>query len=388
MKKSFTALALGTLGLGISEYVMMGILPDIASDINITIPMAGQFISAYALGVCVGAPLMVMIARKKPLKSILIGLFLIYLIGNIFTAAAPSYPVLLAARFIAGLPHGAYFGVGSIAASKLAERGKETSAIAAMVSGMTIANLIGVPLGTWVSHEFSWRFTYLIVVVWGLVTLFFLHKWVPEIKPLPDNGFRGQFRFLKTLPPWILFSAILLGNGGIFCWYSYVSPFMTNTSGFDTSSMTGIMVLAGLGMVIGNYISGKLSDKYSPAKIAYSTQGIVGIILLLIFAFSSYPWISLLLMCICTAGLFALSAPQQILLNENSHGGQMLGATLAQVAFNLGNALGAYTGGFVVNQGYSYEFTALPGVFFAFTGYLLLLWFYKVYNKAIYCKVS
>lgn len=161
MKKSLTALAFGTLGLGIAEFVMMGILPDVAKDLHISIPQAGHFISAYALGVCVGAPGMVLVARTRPLKHILLGLMVIYICGNLCAAASVNYWMMLMMRFISGLPHGAFFGVGSIVAERVADKGKSSQAVALMVSGMTIANLFGVPLGTFMSNIMSWRIPFL-----------------------------------------------------------------------------------------------------------------------------------------------------------------------------------------------------------------------------------
>ena len=166
MKKSLIALAFGTLGLGIAEFVMMGILPDVAKDLGVSIPVAGHFISAYALGVCVGAPTLIL-ARKHPLKHILLALVTLIMVGNICAAMAPNYWVLLLARFISGLPHGAYFGVASIVAEKLADKGKGSEAVSIMIAGMTIANLFGVPLGTSLSNAISWRVTFLLVGCWG-----------------------------------------------------------------------------------------------------------------------------------------------------------------------------------------------------------------------------
>ena len=212
MKKSLIALAFGTLGLGIAEFVMMGILPDVAKDLGISIPTAGHFISAYALGVCVGAPVLTL-ARKYPLKHILLVLVTLIMIGNICAAMAPNYWVLLAARFISGLPHGAYFGVGSIVAEKLADKGKGSEAVSIMIAGMTIANLFGVPLGTSLSTMLSWRATFLLVGIWGIVILYYIWRWVPHVEGLKDTGFKGQFRFLRTPAPWLILGATALGNG-------------------------------------------------------------------------------------------------------------------------------------------------------------------------------
>lgn len=380
MKKSLIALAFGTLGLGIAEFVMMGILPDVAHDMQVSIAEAGHLISAYALGVCVGAPLLVL-ARKFPLKYILLVLVGLIMLGNCCAAAAPNYWLLMGARFISGLPHGAYFGVGSIVAEKLADKGKGTEAVAIMVAGMTIANLFGVPLGTFLSTAVSWRVTFLLVGVWGMVILYCIWRWVPQVEGLPDMGFKGQFRFLKSPAPWLLISATMLGNGGVFCWYSYISPLLTHVSGFEVQKISGLMVLAGIGMVAGNLVSGRLSDRFSPGRVAASVQSLTFMLLILIFFFASISWLSVVLMCLCTASLFALSSPQQVLLLRFSLGGELLGAASAQVAFNLGNAIGAYAGGLPLEAGMSYRYTALVGAPFALVGFVLLLIFYRKYEK-------
>ena len=340
MKKSLIALAFGTLGLGIAEFVMMGILPDVAKDLGISIPVAGHFISAYALGVCVGAPVLIL-ARKHPLKHILLALVTLMMVGNTCAALAPNYWVLLLARFISGLPHGAYFGVASIVAEKLADKGKGSEAVSIMIAGMTIANLFGVPLGTSLSNSISWRVTFLLVGCWGVIILYYIWRWVPHVEGLKDTGFKGQFRFLKTPAPWLILGATALGNGG-------------------------------------NLVSGRLSDRYTPGKVGTTVQAMICIVLLLIFFLSPYPWLSALLMCLCTAGLFAVSSPEQVLIIRVAKGGEMLGAACVQVAFNLGNAIGAYVGGLAISGGYRYP--ALAGVPFAMVGFILFLTFYKKYQ--------
>lgn len=377
MKKSLIALAFGTLGLGIAEFVMMGILPDVAKDLGISIPVAGHFISAYALGVCVGAPVLIL-ARKHPLKHILLALVTLMMVGNTCAALAPNYWVLLLARFISGLPHGVYFGVASIVAEKLADKGKGSEAVSIMIAGMTIANLFGVPLGTSLSNSISWRVTFLLVGCWGVIILYYIWRWVPHVEGLKDTGFKGQFRFLKTPAPWLILGATALGNGGVFCWYSYINPLLTEVSGFTAESITALMVLAGFGMVVGNLVSGRLSDRYTPGKVGTTVQAMICIVLLLIFFLSPYPWLSALLMCLCTAGLFAVSSPEQVLIIRVAKGGEMLGAACVQVAFNLGNAIGAYVGGLAISGGYRYP--ALAGVPFAMVGFILFLTFYKKYQ--------
>lgn len=378
MKKSLIALAFGTLGLGIAEFVMMGILPDVARDLNVSIPAAGHFISAYALGVCAGAPVLVL-ARKRPLKNILLALVALIMFGNLCAAISPNYWTLLVARFISGLPHGAYFGVASIIAEKLADKGKGSEAVSIMVAGMTVANLFGVPLGTSLSHILSWRLTFLLVGCWAFIILYSVWRWVPQVEGLKDTGFKGQFQFLKTASPWLILGATALGNGGVFCWYSYISPLLTEVSGFHPGSMTALMVLAGFGMVVGNLVSGRMSDKYTPGRVGMIVQGFIAVFLVLIFFLSPNPWMSALLMTLCTAGLFAVSSPEQVLIIRVSKGGELLGAGLVQVAFNLGNAIGAYVGGLSLAQGYRYP--ALAGVPFVLVGFLLFSIFYKKYQS-------
>ena len=377
MKKSLIALAFGTLGLGIAEFTMMGILPYVAADLGISIPTAGHFISAYALGVCFGAPLL-LIARRKPLKQILIALMALMTVGNICASFAPNYWVLLAGRFVSGLPHGAYFGVASIVAGKLANEGKGAEAVSIMIAGMTVANLFGVPLGTSMSHLMSWRIIFLMVGCWGLITLYYIARWIPQVEGLKDTGFKGQFRFLKRPAPWLILGATALGNGGVFCWYSYINPLLTKVSGFSDESITALMVLAGFGMVVGNLVSGRLSDRYTPGRVGTVVQGMIAVVLLLIFFLAPNPWCAALLMALCTAGLFAVSSPEQVLIIRVAPGGEMLGGACVQMAFNLGNAIGAYVGGLAT--GYGYQYPALFGVPFALVGFALFMLFYKKYQ--------
>ena len=380
MKKSLIALAFGTLGLGITEFVMMGILPDVAAWMGVSIAKAGQLISAYAIGVCVGAPMLVL-ARKFPLKNILLVLVGVMIAGNLFASLAPNFWSLAAARFVSGLPHGAYFGVGSIVASKLADEGKGSAAVSIMIAGMTIANLFGVPLGTSLSHTISWRIPFLLVTVWGVLTLFYIWKWVPQVEGLPDTGFRGQFRFLKNPAPWLIIGATMFGNGSVFCWYSYINPLLTDVSGFSAGSISLLMILAGAGMVVGNLTGGRLADRYTPGRVAAAMQGMIALMLVALFFGAGIPWLAVGLMCLCTAGLFGVSSPQQLLLIRYSKGGELLGAASVQIAFNLGNALGAFCGGLPLEAGLGYRFPALLGAPFALAGFLLLTIFVSRYEK-------
>ena len=375
MKKGLCALALGTFGLGVAEFVMMGILPDIASDMNISITQAGHFISAYALGVCTGAPLIAIIAKDWPLRKILVALMIIFVIGNTLISAFPNYWIALFARFITGLPHGSFFGVGAIVANRLAKEGKGTSAVSMMVMGMTIANLVGVPICNFLGHHYSWRLIFIFAAVWGVVTIFFIQRWIPELSPLPKTKIKGMFAFLKHPEPWLLLIATALANGGVFCWYSYVNPLMTDVSGFKAEMIPFLMVLSGASMCLGNYLGGFLSDRSSPGTVAMYTQGVIFISLALIFLFASNPFASVVLMCITTGCLFAVSSPQQQLLLQHSKGGEIMGGAMVQLAFNMGNAIGAFAGGLVLKKNIGIEYTAITGSVFALLGMLMLVWF-------------
>lgn len=347
--KSLLSLSLGTFALGMAEFSMMGILPDVAVSLNISIAQAGHFIAAYAIGVCCGAWLLVLSYRLPP-KTILLSLSALIAIGNILAALSPGYMTLLVARFISGLPHGAYFGIGSIVATKLAPPGRSAQAVALMIAGMTVANLIGVPVGTWLSLHLSWRLVFTLVAVVAIILVFTLRRFIPQMDRLPDTGILGQFRFLKSAAPWLILAATMFGNGGIFCWFSYISPLLTQVSGFSGNQVSLLMVLAGAGMVAGNWCGGRLADRYTPGQVAAGLQGLAAAALLLIFLFASNSWLSAILMCVCTFCLFAVSAPQQLLLLRHSPGGALLGAASVQMAFNLGNAIGSYNGGLAISH--------------------------------------
>lgn len=378
--KSLLSLSLGTFALGMAEFSMMGILPDVAVSLNISIAQAGHFIAAYAIGVCCGAWLLVLSYRLPP-KTILLSLSALIAIGNILAALSPGYMTLLVARFISGLPHGAYFGIGSIVATKLAPPGRSAQAVALMIAGMTVANLIGVPVGTWLSLHLSWRLVFTLVAVVAIILVFTLRRFIPQMDRLPDTGILGQFRFLKSAAPWLILAATMFGNGGIFCWFSYISPLLTQVSGFSGNQVSLLMVLAGAGMVAGNWCGGRLADRYTPGQVAAGLQGLAAAALLLIFLFASNSWLSAILMCVCTFCLFAVSAPQQLLLLRHSPGGALLGAASVQMAFNLGNAIGSYNGGLAISHHWGYQYPALLGVPLTLIGCDCLLLFHRRYEN-------
>lgn len=380
MKKSLIALAFGTLALGMAEFVMMGILPDVARSLGVSIPRAGALISAYAVGVCVGAPATVLIARKRPLKGILLVLAGLIIFGNLCASLASNFWVLLAMRFVSGLPHGAFFGVGSIVAERVAEPGRKTQAVSIMILGMTVANLFCVPLGTYLSNFLSWRLAFGLVGLWGALALLLIARWVPALPALPDTGLKGQFRFLGSWAPWLILLATLLANGGVFCWYSYVTPAM-RAAGVPASAMTAVMMVAGLGMLVGNLVGGHLSDRFTPERVARFIQGMICLLLVGVFLAARIDWLLIALMFLTTASLFGVSSPQQLLILENSPGGEMLGAASIQIAFNLGNALGAYFGGLPISLGWGPQYAALPGAAMALLGFVMFTLYCRRYGR-------
>ncbi|HCM9647284.1 TPA: MFS transporter AraJ [Enterobacter bugandensis] len=373
MKKTIFSLALGTFGLGMAEFGIMGVLTELAHDTGISIPSAGNMISFYAFGVVIGAPIVALFSGKFSLKTTLLFLVAMCAVGNALFTFSTSYFWLALGRLISGFPHGAIFGVGAIILSKIAPPGKVTVAVAGMIAGMTVANLVGVPLGTWLGHQFSWRYTFFVIAAFDALVILSVLLWVPDIHDKSEIKLSEQFQFLKKPEPWLIFAATMFGNAGVFAWFSFVKPFMVNVSGFSEGMMTAIMMLMGLGMVLGNLLSGKLSGRFSPLRIAAITDMVIVASLLLLFALGELKTASLVMGFICCAGLFALSAPLQILLLQNAKGGEMLGAAGGQMAFNLGSAIGAYFGGMMITLGFSWRYVTLPAAFLSFSAMSALL---------------
>lgn len=375
MRKGLIALSFGTFALGMTEYVMMSILPDLAHDFGVSVPTAGHLISAYAIGVCVGAPLVAIFLRNAKLNHILLLLMAVYAIGNFIFASAPTFAVGIVGRFVSGLPHGAFFGTASIVASRLMPD-KETTAVALMTLGMTIANLVGIPLGSYIANTFNWRWIFYFNTLWGLSTLGAIAWLVRGIGALPRTGVRAEFRFLKKAAPWLLILTTVLCQGGAFAMYSYVTPIMQH-AGLSLSYIPLLMIVVGIGMCLGNYYSGVLSDRYSPVRIVLCVAIAMTFALLATWLDTFSIWTAGATIVVAATCLFALSSPMQLLLIEYSPGGELMGGAMVQVAFNLGNAIGAYLGGLPIAAGYAPQSSSLVGAALAALSILSILFFIK-----------
>lgn len=366
MKKSLIALALGTFALGIAEFTMMGILGDVARSLDVSIPRAGHLISAYSAGVAVGAPGLIFLRRLR-LDRLMLLLAAVIAVGNALVALSPGFGTMLAARFVAGLPHGAFFGAGAIVCTRLSP-GAGASAVAVMVGGMTVANVVGVPMATFVSGILSWRVAFGIVAVCGALACLAIRIWVPEVSPLPDTGIRGQFRFLRTLAPWLIFGGVFFGQASVYCWFSYLEPSMTHLAGYTMASMTWIMVVAGCGMVVGNALAGRLADRHAPSLVSAWIGVLIILVMTAIYFLASSKVLSVALMFVATGCLFGIGGPAQFLIVRFAKGGEMLGGAGIQIAFNVSNALAAFMGGAAIRSGMGWEGPALVGLPFAAVG--------------------
>ena len=374
MKKSLLALASGAFILGAAEFVMMGILPQTASAMHVSIPTAGHFISSYAIGVCIGT-LILVFGRRIPPKKLIILFMIIACVGNAMSAVSVNAPMLLVARFLSGVPHGAFFGTATLIAKTVADKGKEAQAVSMMVTGQTVANMLGVPAGTLMSEFMSWRLAFILLSAWAAMTVVLASAWIPAIPPVKDVGLGGQFKFLTKPGPWCILGAVFTGNAGVFCWWSYVSPWLQNVGGYEAGAVPFLMMLAGLGMVVGGIIGGRITDNWRHAGTAALGQAISGFGLLLVFLVPGSTVSCAIFTFWIAFGLFFISAPQQLLMTESGKGGgELLAGAAVQVAFNFGNAVGSVVGGFMLTaSSMNYHFTALGGLPLAIIAVTLLV---------------
>ncbi|WP_294281892.1 MFS transporter [uncultured Chryseobacterium sp.] len=360
--KRIIPLAIGGLGIGTTEFTIMGLLPDMARTLQISIPEAGHLISAYALGVVIGAPFLIGYSVKFPPKKVLMSLMVIFTIFNALSAIAPDYTTMLIIRFLSGLPHGAFFGVGTVMASRMGGKGKEAFYISLMFTGLTIANLAMVPLVTYIGHTFHWRWYFAIVAVIGLVALLFLKLWLPDLRSNQNAHFMEELKFLKGRQAWLVLMITAIGFGGLFTWFSYITPLMTVVAGIKSSQMAYVMVIAGVGMIAGNLGGGVLSDRMSPEKTCSLLLLLMMFSLAGVFFLSQYQNIALVLTFVCGALSMSVAAPINIMMMKAAPKSEMMAAAFMQAAFNIANAMGAFLGGIPLEHGYTFNYPSLVGV--------------------------
>jgi len=382
MNKYIFPLTLGGLGIGTTEFVIMGLLPDVAASFAVSIPKAGYLISAYALGVVVGAPLLVGISTKYNPKKTLLALMAIFTLFNALSGLAPNFNSLMVLRFLSGLPHGAFFGIGAVVASQLAREGKQAQSISMMFLGLTVANLAMVPLVTLIGQAMSWRFAFGIVGIIGAITMFFIHKWLPDQQVSENSSVKEELQFFKSGKAWLILLITAVGFGGLFAWFSYVAPLSIHVSRFSPSFVPYIMLLAGFGMVVGNILGGIMADKIRPDKAAILLFLLQVIILLAVFFFSDNQYFSLVLTFLCGLLAMAVSSPINMLMISTAKDSARMGAAFMQAAFNVANSLGAYFGGLPLAHGLGFNYPSLAGALMALGGLGLSVFFMLKYKSA------
>ena len=352
MPLALYALTAGAFGIGVTEFVIMGLLLDMSADLGVTLQAAGLLISGYALGVVVGAPVLTVLTRQWPRKTVLLALMAVFTIGNAACALAPSYGLLMAARVLTAFAHGSFFGVGAVVATGLVAADRKASAIAVMFTGLTVANVLGVPVGTWLGQAFGWRATFWAVSGVGLAALAVIAWLVPRDERAPEQmDWRADLAALARRPVLLGLATTVLGYGGVFAVFTYVAPLLTRIAGFDKAAVPPILLVFGGGLVAGNILGGKLADRRLEATVLGSLAALALVLAGLGVALHSQA-LAVVFVGLLGVAAFATVAPLQMWVLSKADGA---GATLASsfniAAFNLGNALGAWVGGAVIAHG-------------------------------------
>jgi DHA1 family inner membrane transport protein len=352
MPLALYALAAGAFGIGVTEFVIMGLLLDVSTDLGVSISAAGQLISGYALGVVIGAPLLTIATGRWPRKTVLLALMAIFTLGNLACALAPGYWTLMGARVLTAFAHGTFFGVGSVVATGLVAPNKKASAIALMFTGLTIANILGVPFGTWLGQAFGWRATFWAVTLVGIVAFAIILLLVPRSRAAPEKSdLRGDLAVLGRAPVLLGFATTVLGYAGVFAVFTYIAPLLTEISGFEEAAVSPILLVFGGGLIAGNLLGGKFADRWLVPSVLGSLVVLALVLGTMTFALHSQA-MAVLYVGLLGAAAFATVAPLQMWVLEKAEGaGQSLASSFNIAAFNLGNAIGAWLGGFVIDHG-------------------------------------
>ncbi|MGW8351074.1 MFS transporter [Streptomyces wedmorensis] len=360
MPLALLALAVSAFGIGTTEFVMMGLLPQVADDLGTSVPTAGHLVSAYAIGVVVGAPLLTALGSRIPRKRMLLLLMALFTVGNLASALAPGFGWLVAGRVLAGLPHGAFFGLGAVVAARLVREDRQARAVATMFLGLTVANILGVPAATLLGQHLGWRATFLVVSVIGLLAMAALARLVPHV---PVDERQGLGRELRALGrPQVLLGLLtaVFGFAGVFAVYSYLASMTTEVMGFGDSTVTIVLALFGLGMTGGALAAGPLTDRALRPTLYGSLTALV--LALVAFRFTVHvPWLALVTVVVLGAVGFMTTTPLQMLVMNKAKDAPTLASASNHSAFNLANAGGAWAGGAAVAAGWGWTSPALVG---------------------------
>ncbi|MFE4961285.1 MFS transporter [Streptomyces sp. NPDC056660] len=368
MPLALLALAVGAFGLGTTEFVMMGLLPDVADDLHISIPTAGHLVSAYALGVVIGAPLLAALTARMPRRTVLISLMALFVAGNALSALAPTYDWLLAARFLSGLPHGAFFGVGAVVATNLVAPERKARSVSLMFMGLTVANIAGVPVATLMGQHLGWRATFLGVSLIGVAAMAAVALLIRGADaPAPVSGLRGELTALRSLPVWLALATTVVGFGALFSAYSYITPMLTDSAGYADSDVTLLLALFGVGATAGNLIGGRLADHAMRGTLFGGLASMVAVLLLFPVLMHA-QWSAALAVTLLGVAAFITGSPLQLMVMERAAAGPSLASSANQAAFNLANAGGAWIGGVALAAGFGVTSPSLAGAALAVLG--------------------
>ena len=369
---ALVALALGGFAIGTTEFVTMGLLPDIAHGIDVSIPSAGHVISAYALGVVVGAPVIAALGARLPRRALLVGLMLAFLAGNALTALAPGYGSMLGARFVAGLPHGAYFGVASLVAASLVPPRLRGRAVSSVMLGLAVANLAGVPAATWLGQHLGWRSAYWAVAAIALLTMLSLLAVVPASPAHPGAGVRTELAALRRPQVVLTLLVGVVGFGGMFATYSYIAPLATDVAGLSRGLIPAVLLAYGAGGIVGTALGGRLAD-LALFRSLVGAEIAVGLVLASVLIAATHPASLFVVVFLLAMTASVLVVCLQLRLMSVAGDAQMLGAALNHSALNAANALGAWLGGAVIAAGFGYRAPSAVGALLAAGGLVFLL---------------
>lgn len=367
MPFALLALALGAFAIGTTEFVIMGLLPEVAADLGVSLSTAGHLIAAYALGVVVGAPLLTAAATRLSRRTALLLFMGLFAVGNLVTVFAPTYETVLASRVLAGLPHGAFLGVGALVAAHMAGPARRATAVARMLLGLTVANIVGVPAGTFLGQLMGWRTAFLVVAAIALVSLVCVMIFVPEVPSSKGVRLRGEITAMGR--PQVLFGLLtaVFGFAGVFAVFSYISPMMTEVAGMSPAGVPVVLALFGTGMTLGSLATGPLADRWLRPTI-YGALASLAVVLLLFSVAVQHPVSAMVAVVVLGAVGFGVTAPLQVLIMNKAAGAPTIAAASNHSAFNLANAGGAWIGGLGIGAGLGYTSPALLGAVTAVLG--------------------